>query len=160
MLKLIILYDFKYDIFILSHLELNCMNGVWRDIERERITCNCPELCNDNEYFQSVSASDWPGSGLISVLTQSYTGRSASLDFALSQRNGLYIIIVNLEILLLALHMCFFLFVTFLRPLQAQLHALNKLTLSSIQSIVLSVSSDLEFNWPRAIPKNVVMFSL
>ena len=69
--------------------ELECVTLTHSHIARGRLTCDCPELCDDTEYQLHVSSSDWPSDGLADVIMTAYYNRSDALNVALATRETL-----------------------------------------------------------------------
>ena len=69
--------------------ESDCVADTYSRIARQRLTCDCPELCRDTKYTLKVSSSDWPSDGLADVIMTAYLNRSDALDAALVSREAL-----------------------------------------------------------------------
>ena len=69
--------------------DFDCVDLTIRRFAEERLTCDCPELCDDRQFDLYVSSSDWPSDDLADVIMTAYFGRSDVLNAALVNRSTL-----------------------------------------------------------------------
>ena len=66
--------------FIWPFVELECVKLVHFQIEQGEKICHCAQLCDDTDYEQSVSESEWPGYKYMSIIKSSFANRLDSND--------------------------------------------------------------------------------
>ena len=69
--------------------DFDCVDLTLRRLAEERLTCDCPELCDDREFDLYVSSSDWPSDDLADVIMTAYRDRSDAINAALVNRSAL-----------------------------------------------------------------------